>query len=145
MDKETVLGFVLIMLVLLVWMWLQAPPPPSPQAYPQDSLQAAQSATKEPAPVAQPLSAQQGEQEKTGPESAGKYFAHLVTGVEKILVVKTDLYTAEITTKGGLIRKWELHKYLAWDKVPVQLVDFDGGGDWSILFTSADGKRVNTR
>ena len=58
--------------------------------------------------------------------------------------MKTDLYTAEITTKGGLIRKWELAKYKSWDGHPVQLVEFDKGGDYSLLFTSGDGKLVDT-
>jgi YidC/Oxa1 family membrane protein insertase len=144
MDKQSIIGFVLIMLVLLVWMWTQAPPPQRPQAYPHDSLQA-RSVTRDSVVVPQPVPARHEAQPQTTPESLGKYFAHLATGEEKILVVKTDLYTAEITTKGGLIRKWELKKYKTWDKLPVQLVDFEHGGDWSILFTSADGKLVNTR
>ncbi|MCK5572074.1 MAG: membrane protein insertase YidC, partial [Bacteroidetes bacterium] len=79
------------------------------------------------------------------PDSLGRFFAHLQTGTEKVVVVKTDLYTAEITTKGGLIRKWELGQYKTWDKYPVQLIDLEGGGDLSLLFTSSDGKLVNTR
>ncbi len=145
MDKQSVIGFVLIMLVLLVWMWTQAPPPQQPRMHPQDSLQA-RGTMKDSLPAAQASPAPREAKTPAGPEELlGKYFAHLATGAEKILVIKTDLYTAEITTKGGLIRKWELEKYKTWNQLPVQLVDFDHGGDWSILFTSTDGKLINTR
>ena len=139
MDKQSTLGFILIMLVLIVWMWVQAPPPPPAHVAPTDTVLTkpsvkADTAQKEQQPLQQSL-----------PPSPGKFFDHLVSGTEKILIVKTSLYTAEITTKGGLIKKWELHKFLSWDKQPVQLVDYDRGGDLSLLFTSSDGKLVNTR
>ena len=75
----------------------------------------------------------------------GSFFAQRGSGEEKVIVITTDLYTAEITSKGGLIRKWELSGYKSWDGHPVQLVDFDKGGDFSLLFTSGDGKLINTR
>jgi YidC/Oxa1 family membrane protein insertase len=78
-------------------------------------------------------------------DTLGTYFSHLSRGTEKILIIETDLYRAEVSTKGGAIRKWELKKFVTWDNYPVQLVDFDKGGDLSILFTSSDGKLINTR
>ncbi len=147
MDKQTTIGFILIGLVLIVWMWVQAPPPQEKQTAGVDSVEQTDrevrdSAKKpqverEPAPRALPAVRQ--------PDSLGRFFAHLQSGEEKVLVVKTDLYAAEITTKGGLLRKWELADYKTWDKYPVQLVEFESGGDLSLLFTSSDGKLVNTR
>jgi len=96
-----------------------------------------------PVQVAQPPR-QLGE-ERVEKDSLGKFFSTAATGVERILVVETDEYTAEITTKGGLIRKWEFKHYKTWDGEPVQLVDFEKGGDYSLLFNSADGKLIDTR
>lgn len=145
MDKQATLGFVLIGIVLVVWMWWAAPqaPPPRPVAG-TDTTHTAEvkpetlQQSREPAP--RDVSATH-----TGPDSLGKFFAHLATGEERILTVKTDLYTAQISTRGGLIRKWELVKYLTWDNHPVHIVDYDKGGDFSLLFTSTDGRLVNTR
>ena len=139
MDKQSTIGFVLIMLVLVVWMWVQAPPAAPPRSPEADTLRTKETikvdtTLREPRPL-----------QPSAQNSLGKYFEHLAVGAEKVLIVKTALYTAEITTRGGLIKKWELHKYLSWDKEPVQLVDFDRGGDLSLLFTSSDGKLVNTR
>lgn len=141
MDKQTTLGFILIGLVLIVWMWLQAPPPHTPSVTsPPDTVKTI--------PQQKSLETHLEKQESAGitrPDSLGKFFSALSSGEEKIAIIKTDLYTAEVTTRGGLIQKWELSTYKTWDQHQVQLVDFDKGGDFSLLFTTADGKLVNTR
>lgn len=78
-------------------------------------------------------------------DTLGPYFRHLRSGIEKTLTIETDLYRAEISTKGGAIKTWELKNFKTWDNNPVQLVDYGRGGDFSILFTSSDGKLINTR
>lgn len=145
MDKQATLGFVLIGIVLVVWMWLAAPqaPPPRPAAS-ADTTHTAE-AKPETLNQSRELAAPEASAKGAVPDSLGQFFGHLATGEERILTVKTDLYTAQISTKGGLIRKWELTKYLTWDKHPVHIVDYDQGGDFSLLFTSTDGRLVNTR
>ena len=143
MDKHTTIGFILIGLVLIIWMWMQSPSPQRAHAPSADTARVApQHAEKAPPHEQQPSASPN---RVSGTDSLGKFFTSFSSGEEKVLIVKTDLYTAELSTKGGLIRKWELTKYKTWDQQPVQLVDFDKGGDCSLLFTSADGKLINTR
>lgn len=144
MDKQTTIGFILIGVVLVIWMWVQAPPPSQKRTAGPDSLRLGQVAAKE-VPKPEPPVAAHDTVALSAEDVFGKYFASRATGIEKVIVVKTDLYTAEISTRGGLIRKWELTKYKSWDGHPVQLVEFDRGGDFSLLFTSSDGKLVDTR
>ncbi len=140
MDKQTTIGFILIGLILLIWMWISVPPPKPRVPVVDTTLVPQQKA------VDTVRSVERRKEEKgTAIDTLGTYFAHSSKGEEKILVVESDLYRAEISTKGGVIRKWELKRYLTWDKYPVQLVDFEKGGDLSILFTSSDGKLINTR
>ncbi|MGA9115382.1 MAG: membrane protein insertase YidC, partial [Bacteroidota bacterium] len=80
-----------------------------------------------------------------GDTNVGRFFTHLRSGTEKVLVVRTDLYTAEISTRGGLVRKWNLTRYKTWDGHPVPMVERASGGDFSILFATSDGRLVNTR
>jgi YidC/Oxa1 family membrane protein insertase len=145
MEKQSTLGFVLIGIILIGWMWLQSPPPQQHTPPPADTVHTAAPVQRprEIPPTAVPASipATDG----TSKSGLGKFFAARSVGAEKVVIVKTDLYTAEFTTKGGLLRKWELHGYKSWDGHPVQLVDFDKGGDLSLLFTSSDGKLINTR
>lgn len=74
-----------------------------------------------------------------------KFFLSRSSGTERIITVETEIYLAEISSKGGVVHKWELKKYKTWNGYPVQLVDDTKGGDFSILFTTTDGRVVNTR
>src|SRR5512140_1834622 len=145
MDKQSVMGFVLIGLILIVWMWIQTPtvPPPRPVSADTSTAHAAPPIQRDTVPAAV-VAAPQNPRGDTSAAALGHFFAKAANGTEKVLIIKTDLYTAEITTRGGLLRKWELRQYLTWDKQPVQLVEFDKGGDLSLLFTSSDGKLIDT-
>jgi YidC/Oxa1 family membrane protein insertase len=141
MDKQATIGFILIGIVLVAWMWLQAPQVPPQAPARQDSTHAAaQDTIKKPSPPAQTRA-----DTVSRIDAPSQFFASRRQGTERILTIRTDLYTAELSTRGGLLRTWELTKYLTWDKRPVQLVDYASGGDFSLLFTSSDGKLVNTR
>jgi YidC/Oxa1 family membrane protein insertase len=144
MDKKTTIGFVLIGLVLLIWMWVQTPPAPPARPPAADSSRSAMAAPKDTIRAERPA-VSRDTLVHSPQDNLGTYFSPRASGEEKIIVITTDLYTAEITTKGGLIRKWELSGYKSWDGHPVQLVDFDKGGDFGLLFTSGDGKLINTR
>ena len=147
MDKQTVSGFILIALVLMVWMWWSSPRPSqqlleSKQATEQrkDSILAA----KPPVP-AKAAESNTEPQDLSPRDSLGKFFAHCAVGREEIITIETDLYTAEISTKGGVIRKFELKNYKTWDQRAVQLVENSTAGDFSLLFSTTDGKLVNTK
>ncbi len=144
MDKNTTIGFVLIGLVLIIWMWVQTPTAPPPRPLAADSIRSAMVAPKDTLRAEHPA-VPRDTVVHSPQDNLGSFFSQRASGEEKIIVITTDLYTAEITTKGGLIRKWELSGYKSWDGLPVQLVDFDKGGDFSLLFTSGDGKLINTR
>jgi YidC/Oxa1 family membrane protein insertase len=144
MDKQATLGFVLIAIILMVWMWYNTPQPRPPQIHTDttgtvhtptakspDSVRAEHSPP--PAPAQTPL------------ERFGEFFSPRAAGQEKLLTINTDLYSAEITTKGGLIRRWELKNYKTWNQYPVQLVDLTKGGEFGLLFISSDGKEIDTR
>ncbi len=148
MDKQTTLGFVLIAAVLMVWMWYTSPKP-QPQQQKQttekiagDSAQQAQSPKIERAIVQAPA-----------PQTAniesnlyGKYFSGRENGKEKFITIETDDYTAVISSKGAVIKKWEMKQYKTWDKEhQVQLVSDSTSGDFSLLFTTTDGKLINTK
>ncbi len=137
MDKQATLGFILIGIVLVVWMSMNAP---SPTQHPTtaDSLSVVQTRPEKITPPARSTTPPPA-------DSTGKFFRGLEGGAEKRLVVTTDQYIAELSTRGGMLRKWELRKYLTWQKHPVHLVDYARGGDFSLLLSSADGKLINTR
>jgi len=140
MDRQAILGYVLIFILLVAWLWLNSPQPKQQDVLKQDvrTQMQAQDTVKE----------KQAElvREKAVPsEPLGKFFAGRGTGAERVITIETDLFTAEITTRGGLVKKWELKKYTTWDGQPLQLVDYEKKGDFSLLFTTTDGRLINTR
>ena len=138
MDRQAIIGFVLIAIVLIIWMSMNAPHPPAQKVSHDTTSAQSPEVERQISPVKIPEQAERK-------DSLGKFFGSATAGVEKVFIIETDLYTAEITSKGGLIRKWELKNYKTWDGLPVQLVEFDKGGDYSLLFNSSDGKLINTR
>jgi len=139
MDRQSTIGFVLIFVVLVVWMWLNSPvqkPMPATQI-------AKQGQVKDTVKVSRPEPSAPKEKQETNPY--GKFFSDRATGTEKIISIETDFYSAEISTKGGVLKKWELKNFKSWDGHPVQLVDYAHNGDFTILLTTSDGRVVNTK
>ncbi|MBI3788944.1 MAG: membrane protein insertase YidC [Ignavibacteriales bacterium] len=140
MDRQATLGYILIFVLLVVWMWMSTPPPAK-----QAAQKAAPAHVQDSVKIVQPKQAPTEEKQPKPSDPYGKFFSSRAQGQEKILTIETDLFKAEISTKGGLIKTWELKKYTTWDNHPVQLVDYQKMGDFSLLFTTSDGRLVNTR
>lgn len=141
MDRQQVLGFALIFLLLIVWMVINTPAPQQP---PPGTAQQSQQGTKDTL-TSQPAKLQEELATRTPIDPFGKFFTGREKGQEKVITIETDLYRAKISSKGGLIREWELKRYTTWDGHPVQLVDYEKAGDFSLLFVTTDGKKINTR
>jgi len=142
MGRQETIGFILIGLVLIVWMWMHTPPPP-------DQIPDEPDVTREERPDYVPDDEPDvvdipEERVPDRERDFGRWFTHVADGEEKVLTIETDLYTAEVTTQGGLLRKFELTEYDTWDGIPVQLIT-DEKGDLSLLFTTTDGKLISTR
>ncbi|MBI2619108.1 MAG: membrane protein insertase YidC [Ignavibacteriales bacterium] len=138
MDRQATLGFVLIFMILMAWMYLNSPTPPvptEPQTVLSDTVAAPKEPTVEP-PKATDLPSQ---------DRFGRYFSARAQGKEQLITIETDLYKATITSKGGLIKEWELKKFKSWDGNPVQVVDYEAKGDLGVRFMSADGRLIETR
>jgi len=133
-DRQALIGFLLIALILIIWMAIYAPTPPSNRKDHRDTA------------ISRIERSEVDTQHRVLPsDTSSRFFLSSVGVEEKVIIVQTNLYTAEISTKGGLIRKWELKKFKTWDGWPVSLVEFKKGGDFSLMFTTKDGKLVNTR
>ncbi|CUT01195.1 membrane protein insertase, YidC/Oxa1 family, N-terminal domain-containing protein [Candidatus Kryptobacter tengchongensis] len=119
MDRNSVLGIILITLVLLIWMWYNAPRVPQRGVNVQDTLKTEKH--QETLNVA----------EAKG-DTFGSYFSHLSKGIEKKILIETDLYTCVISSKGAVVEKFELKKFKTWNGYPKQL-DIQ---NWQLFYPS---------
>jgi YidC/Oxa1 family membrane protein insertase len=142
MGRQETIGFILIGLVLIVWMWMNTPPPP--EQIPDDPDRT-EIEYHEEIPVDPELRDPTEDTAVDRERDFGRWFSHLSDGEERLITIATELYTAEITSHGGLLGKYELTQYNRWDGEPVQLVHTGDRGDLSLLFTTTDGKLISTR
>jgi YidC/Oxa1 family membrane protein insertase len=143
MDRQSIMGFVLIFVILMVWMYVNAPEP-QPVGTPQTTQNAKPETTRvEPRPPV--ARAVQDTTSKNPQDRFGRYFADRVSGREQRITIETDLYKATLSTKGALLEEWEVKQYLTWDGHPVQLVDYEAHGDLGLRFMASDGKLIETR
>ncbi len=141
MDRQSTLGFILIFLLLVTWMMINAPQ--EEQNVPSKTAQKTQ--TTDTSKIKQQKAEKKELVEKQEKSPYGKFFSDRAMGKERIITVETDYFKAELSTKGAVIKTWELKKYKTWNGFPVQLVDYDNKGDLSILLTTTDGKVINTK
>lgn len=83
--------------------------------------------------------------EKFGNLFYGKAINNFSSPSEKVIVVENDKVSMEFSTYGGGLKKYTLKQYETWDKQPLQLVDWKKGKELHLLFTSKDGKLINTK
>src|SRR5713101_1340121 len=141
MDRTTIIGFILIAVVLMVWIWMNSPPP--------QKIVPNQDSTTHRTGVVSDTSAESktspGTAKQTVTDSLGKFFSHLGGSGEKVFSIDADHFKAEISSKGGSIKSWELKDFKTWNGYPVDLVNQSRSGDLNLLFYTSDGKLINTK
>ena len=141
MERTQTLGFVLIFVVLVAWIWLNTPPPqPADQqtavTHTDSTVHTAPQRVEKPRPATVPST--------TPSDRTGRFFRGRDAGAERIITVETDLFRAELSTRGAAIRAWELKQHETWDRHPIQMVD-RASGDFGLLFGTMDGKTIASR
>lgn len=101
MDRNVVIATVLIMGILLIWMYVVTPPPSELQPVAPDTTQVVESIGVEEEPDIQGVTALPPAASDTTLDAAS-------VGTERRITVDTDLYTAELSTKGATIVRFRL-------------------------------------
>jgi len=156
MDRNSIIGFVLIGVILIGWLYFQnknAPPKVDEKKIEQvrtDSLnnlqkQEQQKQQQHVQDSVKKVTADTTKGIQPVSEKYGALFTKFEKGEDKTIIIETDKYHAEFSTKGGALIKYEVKGFLTWDKFPVQLIKLDKGGELNILFNSTEGKLINTK
>jgi YidC/Oxa1 family membrane protein insertase len=127
MEKRTVLAIALSLMVMFIWARFFAPPPKQPdtvaveQAQPAEEIKTEEKKAELPARIPPPEPVLN---ELTSEASAGSD-----------VIVETDLFRAVLSTRGAVIKYWELKNYKDNDGQPVVLLKEPGAiSPLAILF-----------
>ena len=154
MDKNTVIGFVLIFLVLIGFQFITKPTEAQLEAARiQDSIAYAEQQKVQEAILVQEALQAQRQAEAAGVDSeilneqlVRQYglFASCATGQDSLYTIGNNLMTLTLSSKGGRIASVQLNDYVTWDSLPLILFD-EETSSFGLTLTSADRRVVNTQ
>jgi YidC/Oxa1 family membrane protein insertase len=156
MDRNTVIGFVLIGLVLFLFTWLNRPNPEQVEAQRRyneymDSLkrveqvqqQAIDAPTNESAPGSAVLSTMTDSVKTELLIQNFGDFAQAAEGVEELITLENDKIELKISNKGGRLAYARLKEYKTWDGKPLVLFNVEESS-FTITFILATNRVVST-
>ncbi|MDR2805080.1 MAG: membrane protein insertase YidC [Dysgonamonadaceae bacterium] len=157
MDKNTIIGFVLILLVVVGFSYLNRPTPEQIEAQRryQDSIAVVQH-QQQAAEIAGALATQQQETERmnreTLPDSVrqtqlqDKYgsFSASTEGTEEFVTLENDWMEVKLTTKGARIYSVRLKEYTNYLEEPLYLFDGDES-NFEMTLITANNRVLTTR
>ncbi|MDR1223735.1 MAG: membrane protein insertase YidC [Tannerella sp.] len=154
MDKNTVIGFVLIGLVLIGFSWLNRPSKEQAEARQryQDSIASVMKEAREQAVL------EQGKPEASFSEATEDLsdslrqvqvqhnfgaFADAVTGTDEVFTLENSKIEVKISSKGGRVSYARVKDALTYEKEPLILFD-DNDSKFNVTFVTATNRVVNT-
>ncbi|MBS4000046.1 MAG: membrane protein insertase YidC [Desulfobulbaceae bacterium] len=148
MDRNTILGFVMMFIVVVGWtLWQQAnyeEPPKKPKA---DTTQISPNVIEDDLPPIVKSDSTEIvplDDSLASVKKFGNVFAPFTEGTEQFVTIENDLLVAQISSKGGAIRNWRLKNFKKWDGVPTQLI-WTERGELFMTFVTFEGIRIDSR
>lgn len=145
MDKRSILGFVLIGVILMAWLYFQSENPKKNEQKKQETQKTDTTKPNEKIDTTKKVIKKDTVQVVQPNTDFGTIFSAVEKGEEKNIIIETDKYIAELSSKGGSIKKFELKGFKTWNGYPVQLLKLDKGNDLNMIFNSTEGKMINTK
>ncbi|HMQ67883.1 MAG TPA: membrane protein insertase YidC [Ignavibacteria bacterium] len=161
MDKRSVLGFVLIGIVLMIWLyWNSSNQQKAVQNIQQknDSVNITKKGDDFNDPVLKDTVSEKTETKEIADSlrndslvlKYGSIFGNKAIGArdippEKVIIIDNEKVQLEFSNYGGGLKKYTIKNYQTWDKKPLQLIDWKQGKELHLLFTSKEGRLINTK
>src|SRR4030095_11471452 len=123
MDRNSIIGFVLIGIILLGWLYFQNKNSDQKQkethkTEQQQTKQQAPDTTKKTPPVdttKKQVVKDTVQENLAVNEKYGSIFSKFEKGEDKVIMIETDKFYAEFSTKGGALIKYEVKGFKTWD------------------------------
>lgn len=152
MDRNAVIGIILIAVLFVAWMLYTSPSPEELQQQQKQELarqKAENKAAKEAPLQKQKPSASAVPADSSSAEAEfnrfGMWFGHLAKGRDQTFTVETEKYEVIFSSRGGSIKRWRLKNFDTWNNKPLQLIDWARKSDYNLVFASSDGRFIDTK
>lgn len=154
MDKQTIIGFILILLILVGFNFLNRPTKAQiAEAQRQDSIARVERAQAQAQAAMQEVLQEQQDQldlaareAATAEQKLRQYgaFAPLTQGEDQHYTLENNLMALDMTAKGGRIASVLLKEYVTGDSLPLVLFD-QATSDFNVTLITSESRVVNTR
>jgi len=154
MDKQTIIGFILILLILVGFNFLNRPTKAQiAEAQRQDSIARVERAQAQAQAAMQEVQQEQQDQldlaareAATAEQKLRQYgaFAPLTQGEDQHYTLENNLMALDMTAKGGRIASVLLKEYVTGDSLPLVLFD-QATSDFNVTLITSESRVVNTR
>ncbi|HRI85677.1 MAG TPA: membrane protein insertase YidC [Ignavibacteria bacterium] len=160
MDKRSVFGFILIGIVLMIWLYWNSANQQKIQQNtkkPQDTsiTSTEKHGSTNPVITEDTLNLKDTVKSSSALEDSlklvygSKFYTKSIkfpgAENEKTITVSNDLTEIEFTNYGGGLKMYTIKNTETWEKKPLQLVDWKKGKELHLLFTSREGRSINTK
>jgi YidC/Oxa1 family membrane protein insertase len=162
MDKRTVLAFVIIGVILIAWLiWtsdmqkkqqVQKPVKDSTKTTQVDSVKAPKKEIKDSIKISIKETSDTLKSDTLRNSFGNLFYKNAVLtmvndpqGKEKIIMLQNKVAYMEFTNYGGTIRKFVTRDFKAYNGDTLQLINWKKGKELNIIFTSVEGKSINTK
>ncbi|MCF8233830.1 MAG: membrane protein insertase YidC [Bacteroidales bacterium] len=136
MNRNTIIGLLLIGAIFIIWSSTMQPPEPEQDQTTTEDTTQQKVAEKEkvvPEKTTEPKQAERTPEIVSGGEQAEKAaeferfgdFSHAASGEQKYYTLETDLIKLKISNEGGRVHSVQLKKYQTYDSLPLILFDSD--------------------
>ncbi len=139
MDRNSVIGLVLIGLIMIVWMQFMAP-----ERNPVQDMTAVDITAVEETGDGRNNVPASAMQDAGGTDNFGE-FADVAKGEEKVITIDNELFTAVFSSRGATLKSMVLKEHLNSEREQFDLVKNSDSGALSLFFQTRDGKKIDTR
>ncbi|MDR0844544.1 MAG: membrane protein insertase YidC [Tannerella sp.] len=151
MDKNTIIGFILIGVVMFGFMWLNKPDQAQLEAQQryQDSIQRVeyqrQLEYELASKAAQPVIEQPSDSVVQN-QLIQNYgvFAQATDGVHELITLENDKIEVQISSKGGYLYSARVKDYVTFDQKPLILFDGEAESSLNFVLVTANNRVINT-
>ncbi len=140
MDRNSVIGLVLIGLIMIVWMRFMAPEPqPVQDGSPGVAVTGEERTPASSGPAVPAV--------RDTADGNGRYgeFSASAEGREQLFTIENDLFTAVFSSRGATLKSMVLKEHLDSEREEFDLIKNVDSGALSLFFLTSDGKRIDTR